>query len=79
VAAGEHRFLRVESYVEYRRARVERGDHLIKCVAGWLFRPHDPVADALFERVCAGILKSAFTPRWIKTYYAIQLKRRRDR
>jgi hypothetical protein len=67
---GCHPFIVKPSYILYARAAQVRSDMLIKCVDGWLYTPKERLADEVFERVCAGIDASPFTPKWAKRYFA---------
>lgn len=72
IQAGEHPFITKNSYIFYQGTRQDRSDHLIKCVEGWLFKPHDPLSDDLFDRVCAGIEKTKFISRGMRQYFRDQ-------
>lgn len=69
IQAGEHPFITHDSYFAYRRLMTSLGNHVIKCVDGWEYNPKEPVSDALFDRICAGIDVSEFTPRGMRTYW----------
>lgn len=70
IEAGEHEFIKHDSYFIYRRLTTARGSHIVKCVDGWLYRPKDPVSVALYNRICAGIDRSDFSPRGMQAYWA---------
>jgi hypothetical protein len=70
--AGEHEFLAADSYVFYQKPEQLRHDAMIKCVGGWTYKPKADLSAALFERVCAGVTASRFTPRWAKDYFSKQ-------
>jgi len=67
--AGEHEFVRQRSFAAYRLARIERADHISRCVDGWLFTPRDAMDDALVQRMCEGLMLSDFAPVRIIRYY----------
>jgi hypothetical protein len=69
VEPGEHPFIKNRSYIEYRKARIEKESHVIKCSEATYWFPHEPVSDELFKRICNGILDSPHTPKRIKDYY----------
>jgi hypothetical protein len=69
VDEGEHDFITARSFVYYRKARLDRTTHIVKCVNGGLFRPREPTSESLFERICQGINASRFIPKWTRTYY----------
>jgi hypothetical protein len=66
--AGMHRFVKKESYVFYRKARVEDAAVLSKGVADGIFVQHDPIGDVLLAQILAGICASKQTPRKVKKY-----------
>ena len=66
---GEHKRVTVRSWIEYRRARAIHSAALVKGEAAWLYHPAEPATDALFERICKGLLDSDFTPIRIKHYF----------
>ncbi len=72
IEANEHPFVTTASYVNYRRAKTVRVDHIVKCVDGWLYKPLDPVDDGLFDRVLRGVVQSRFTPIRMKNYFSAQ-------
>ena len=72
VTEGEHPFIKRPSFLAYNHARTELHSHLVKCVSGWTFRPHAPVTDDLFEKICRGLIESDHTPNRIKKYYQEQ-------
>lgn len=65
VPVGSHKFITQDSYVNYRQARIERVDHLTKCVDGWVFTPNDDISDALLARIQQGIVDSEFVAKRI--------------
>ncbi len=68
-AAGEHRFVREESFAVYRLARIEPAAKLIRHVEAWDFTPKDDMPNHIVERMCAGIEASDFVPPLILRYY----------
>jgi hypothetical protein len=69
VYPGEHPFIKNPSYIEYRKARIEKEAHLIKCRDTTYWPHHEPVSDELFKRICNGVFDSPHTPKRIKEYY----------
>lgn len=67
--AGEHQFVREESFAAYRLARIEPAAKLIRHVKAWDFTPKDDMPNHLVERMCAGIEASDFVPSRILKYY----------
>lgn len=70
IEVGCHPFITKPSFIFYAKAAQVRSDRLIKCVEGWLYTPKERLADEVFQRVCAGVDASPFTPRWAKKYFA---------
>lgn len=68
VQPGEHRFIKVESYIAYHLARIIDAVHLKKCADGGLFKPDDPIGDGLFDRIFQGFRVSRFVKRRILNY-----------
>ena len=69
LAVHEHSFLRHQSYVFYRNARIEPASKLNAGLAAGKFTTHDPVNGQVFLRVKNGICRSAQTSRKIKAYF----------
>jgi hypothetical protein len=69
IPAGAHEFIKKPSFVYYRKPEQRSAAHIAKCVDGRSFVPKEAVAPALLERICAGILISAQTPRWAKDFF----------
>jgi hypothetical protein len=66
---GDHDFIRRQSWIMYRKARLEESSTLDNGVEQGIFIPRKPVRGDVFERVAAGICQSQQTPRKIKQYY----------
>jgi hypothetical protein len=69
ISAGEHPFITVASFVEYRLARTIDAAHIVKCVDGWLYTPREPVSPPLLQRMCDGVELSRFVPKRVHAYY----------
>lgn len=63
---GCHRFVKIESYVVYRGARVDPAAHLLGLVQKGIFRPQDPLSAAIVGAIRAGLIASPFTKREFK-------------
>jgi len=48
---GEHSFIKHQSYVAYRHARVDTQQHLEKMVADSVWNPQEPCSVALFQKI----------------------------
>ncbi len=64
----EHPFLTAESFVFYRKARIESAETLIQGVAEGVFIPKEIMNAQTFLRIVKGICGSKQTPKRIKTY-----------
>jgi len=64
--SGCHPFVKVESYVLYRSARVDSEAHLLALIQKGLFRPHDPMPAAIAGAIRSGLFASPFTKREFK-------------
>jgi hypothetical protein len=60
------RFVKVDSYVLYRSARVESKAHLLALVQKGLFKPQDPMPAAVVGAIRSGLVASPFTKRGLK-------------
>ena len=72
LAAGDHEFIKADSYVLYAKPAQLNHHSIIKCVAGWTYLVKEDVSEEVFKKVCDGILGSIHTPRWAKRYFAAQ-------
>jgi hypothetical protein len=68
IAAGNHPKLPKDSYAEYRFAKLYHCDHIAICIDGWLWKQTDDFSDALVQYIFDGVLKSPFTPNFIKRH-----------
>jgi hypothetical protein len=69
VVAGEHRFVDRLSFVMYGLAEMLHHAVIIARVDRGIWKPKEPVSDALHKRICDGILISPHTKPPIKNYY----------
>ncbi len=69
IAGGKHPFLRRESFVEYRFARIELASDLTGGVKNKRFEQLAPVSGTLLNQIRAGIGKSAFISRKCQGYF----------
>lgn len=67
--AHEHEWLTHQSYVFYRKARIEAARTLDNGVAQGIFEPRGEMNRQTFLRICNGICRSSQTPRKIKRYF----------
>lgn len=66
---GDHDFIRHQSWIMYRKARLEEAVTLDNGVEQGIFIPRQPMRGEVFDRVAAGICASQHTPRKIKHYF----------
>lgn len=69
VEPGEHPFITVRSYIEYRLARRDMAIHLQRCVDGWLFQKKDDCDQALLNKISAGVAQSIHISKSMRAYY----------
>lgn len=68
---GDHPFIKDDSYVVYRLARIETADKLIKGVNQGIFKHKETLGGDIFARVCHGLGESRFiAPAILKFYEA---------
>lgn len=68
VQAGEHPFLNHPSYVEYRKAEIQRSDRLGKLVDAQYYGLGTPATEELASKMLTGVMISPHTPRHIKAF-----------
>lgn len=67
--AGDHPFIQHRSYLAYRYMRLDASTHVEKMVSGAVWKPHDPCAADLLQRIVAGVYQSRLTPREYKRIF----------
>lgn len=73
--SGDHPFIKHDSYVVYRSARIETADKLINGVNQGVFNHKETLSGEIFARVCHGLTISDFTaPAILKFYEAATTK-----
>ena len=63
---GDHPFIKHDSYVSYRDARIDTGDDLKRRVEDGVFQPHQPLDSQILARIVFGVCQSKFVRREIK-------------
>lgn len=66
IQPGEHPFVKAESFVQYRDARIDPVSHMIRCVQERTFVPNSPATNALFAKIKQGLKDSRFVKRHLK-------------
>lgn len=67
--AGDHPFVKRDSFVVYGKARIEDAQKLLRGVKDGKLVPHDTVTPEVFARICDGLLRSPRTaPRLLQFY-----------
>ena len=69
IERDEHRRVKHTSWVDYHRSKAVHSTALQKGVSAWLYHPDEPVSDALFNRICAGLLESDHTSVRMRRYF----------
>lgn len=52
--AGDHAFIKHDSYVAYSRAGLFIASNVTRCLAAGIYNVHDDLADSVFDRVIEG-------------------------
>ena len=65
----EHAFLKHDSFVFYKKARIESSCIITKGVNDRVFIPHDEMNRQSFQKIMNGICRSSETARKVKIYY----------
>ena len=74
--AAREKCIRHKSYVHYARARIEASQSIVNGVKKGLFVPKAMLVEAIFARVCKGLVESRFTsPRILSFYEAVEAER----
>ncbi len=58
---GDHPFIKHDSFIDYRNARISKADTLMNGVKVGVMVAMEPLETAVFARVCYGLEKSPFT------------------
>ena len=67
---GDHPFIRHESFVDYREARIELVDALRRGVQNGVLVPQESIETSVFSRICTGLQNSPHTaPRFLKFFW----------
>lgn len=67
--AGDHPFVKHDSYVVYLKARLEEADKVLRGVKNGQLVPQDPMDGVVFARICKGLEDSRLTPPNLFTFY----------
>jgi hypothetical protein len=68
---GDHPFIKEDSFVVYRLARIETTDKLINGVNQGLFYHKESLGEEIFARVCHGLGESIFTAPAMLRFYEL--------
>lgn len=67
LSAGEHLFVKHDSFVGYSHCRVEFYEHVIACLKSGAYKiKYPPVSECLLSRIKAGYLQSKRVPKYIR-------------
>lgn len=69
LSVGDHPFVKKDSFVLYRFARIEEADKVLRGVKAGKLIPLDSMRADVFLRVCNGLKNSKETPEKIKNFY----------
>lgn len=67
--AGDHPFVKRDSYVVYQKARLEEADKVLRGVKNGQLVPQDPMDSAVFARICKGLEDSRLTSSKLLAFY----------
>ncbi|PUE13608.1 hypothetical protein B9Z38_16595 [Limnohabitans sp. MMS-10A-160] len=67
--AGDHAFVKHDSYVVYQKARIEEADKVLRGVKSGQLVPQAPMDGAVFARICKGLEESRLTPTRLLNFY----------
>ncbi len=67
--AGDHSFVKHDSFVVYQLARLEESDKLLRGVKSGQLVPQAPMDGAVFARICKGLGESRLTPPKLLAFY----------
>ena len=67
--AGDHAFVKNDSYVVYQKARIEEADKVLRGVKSGQLVPQAPMNGAVFARICKGLEESRLTPTRVLNFY----------
>jgi hypothetical protein len=70
--AGDHPFIRHDSYVSYRSLRVETAERLANGVANGVLIAREPMESGVFARICRGVEQSPFVAPKFLNYYLMR-------
>ena len=73
LSPGSHPFIRRESYVEYRRARLEECNKLLRGVRDGTLIPHSLIDEPIFAHIAEGMLRSPHMTLKIRQFYQATL------
>ncbi|EQD77028.1 hypothetical protein B1B_01297 [mine drainage metagenome] len=69
LAAGDHPFIKHDSYIAYAKCRVVAASDLVKHTESGYVIEKKPASDALVARIVAGLRKSKFTKPFARDFY----------
>lgn len=69
ISAGDHPFVKHESYVAYALCRVESADAMAEHVGGGYLIENQPASEVLAQRIVAGLKRSKFTKPFALEFY----------
>lgn len=70
IEAGEHKRITAQSWAVYRLCRAMLSASLVKGEASWMYRVAEPVSDAIFGRLCAGVMESEHISPRMRRYFS---------
>jgi hypothetical protein len=74
---GDHDFIKRESYINYRLARIVSLSDLQALIDNGVAKIMTPMEEEVISRICDGINRSPFSPREVKEMYTDHIYRNR--
>ena len=69
LAAGEHQFIKRQSWVDYRTLRIENATKLTSGVHRGMLVPQGTVDSEIFQRICQGLFETLHCKPKFKSFY----------
>jgi hypothetical protein len=66
---GDHPFIKHPTWVDYGKARIEAAAAIERGVRSGILVQHDPLSEAVFRRITAGLCTSPMTPMKVSDFY----------
>lgn len=68
LSAGDHPFIKHDSYVLYRKCEVQRASRISRLVDRKFYIPRDDMSEEVTNKILEGVIESDFTPNFCKSF-----------